>query len=839
MKRTVALFVVAISILSARGLSYTPAPGPMAGSPLALGQHPRIWVTPGTLPAIKARMATGGGLHNDARHWQSWVDSNFTTTWSVNQVNIAMIHYAFAYVLLKDGPVNGVAFSRTALDYGNHAKALLLGYIAANGGVIGDEQQEPAIVTYDWANPLFSASERITVINWLKTVDGKTDDGNPFNAVNAAQRGSRLLAGLAAAGDGVADTWAQSKIDSYLSLYRSNTGLTKSESDLSGDDGAAGQGISYMFTYSMRRLLHAEEGYRTAHGLSLAAHYGGSDARVFRYMPLRLAYGILPGGPADPNYPGGRQYRLEKSQYMTAGTGVREREFTFWLTALAGIYQSVDPNIASLSQWLINNRTGVMSGDPVSVLYDWVFGKFIMGPATPLSPLSPAQINLPASRRFNEGKFIFRSDWDNPDAPYVTVHVNQWHRSPWGMSPLLPGAFQIFRKGPQVINQGGTGGHDWGGGGRAGSSNILIFPDRTISAPTGPYDDEGGHRLLTGTMRGSIDFVPNSPNDALDEVRYLGNDPAAQRDVDYVFADLTRSYNSTRFSDGYNPARVSEVVREIVYFRPDRPGIDSDRMVILDRATTTSTKFEKEWLFHTSGEPMVDGPQITGAPVRGGRPDGHWTYPAATRITATNTVNGSNGRVFLTPLLPAGRVVVKVGGPDTAGRSWTTGSHEYESPYGQIWSAEHVDPLVSVDRMQYVGRYRVEIIPSVPSLTDVFLNVVEVTDAGVASPSPAVLLPGTMVAARVGNRIAAFNRTTASVVSGNFTIDQGGIYRMQIANLVPCGIYNVTVGGTTVRHTATAAGTLYFEQSVNAGTVVQFTLSAPAPAPLALFGPAR
>jgi hypothetical protein len=40
-----------------------------------------------------------------------------------------------------------------------------------------------------------------------------------------------------------------------------------------------------------------------------------------------------------------------------------------------------------------------------------------------------------------------------------------------------------------------------------------------------------------------------------------------------------------------------------------------------------------------------------------------------------------------------------------------------------------------------------------------------------------------------------------------------------------------------VRHTATAAGTLYFEQSVNAGTVVQFTLSAPAP--LALFGPTR
>ena len=62
---------------------------------------------------------------------------------------------------------------------------------------------------------------------------------------------------------------------------------------------------------------------------------------------------------------------------------------------------------------------------------------------------------------------------------------------------------------------------------------------------------------------------------------------------------------------------------------------------------------------------------------------------------------------------------------------------------------------------QYVGRYRVEIIPTNPSLRDVFLNVIEVTDAGVSAPAPAASLSGTdMAAARVGNRIAAFSSRT-------------------------------------------------------------------------------
>jgi hypothetical protein len=162
---------------------------------------------------------------------------------------------------------------------------------------------------------------------------------------------------------------------------------------------------------------------------------------------------------------------------------------------------------------------------------------------------------------------------------------------------------------------------------------MLIFPDRTQTASTGDWDDLGGHRRYIYdqvSMRGSIDFVQNTIADALDAMRYTLAD--AENDVDYVYADITRAYNSTRFKDDYNPARVSEVVRQMVYFRPSQPGTDPVRLVIFDRATTTNTKFEKEWLFHTAAEPMVNGTATNGQPVRGGHGNGHVTYTGATRV---------------------------------------------------------------------------------------------------------------------------------------------------------------------------------------------------------------
>jgi hypothetical protein len=260
---------------------------------------------------------------------------------------------------------------------------------------------------------------------------------------------------------------------------------------------------------------------------------------------------------------------------------------------------------------------------------------------------------------------------------------------------------------------------------------------------------------------------------------------------------------------------VSDVVRQLVYFRPQRPGLDPDRVVVFDRATSVDTRFEKRWLFHTSGEPIVNGTGQARVPVRNGDGTGKWTYAGATVVSSTNTVDGSNGRTFLTPLLPAGRTIVKVGGPNAAGQPWQMDSHEFESPFGIITPRYGVP---TPEQEQYIGRYRVEIIPSVSALSDVFLNVVEVTDAGTNTPTAAVLLPSSgLAAARVGDRIAAFNRLSTNVTTGEITLDVGGTYGIHFADLTPGGEYEVTVAGTASLKTASTAGTLYLRETLNAG----------------------
>jgi hypothetical protein len=222
---------------------------------------------------------------------------------------------------------------------------------------------------------------------------------------------------------------------------------------------------------------------------------------------------------------------------------------------------------------------------------------------------------------------------------------------------------------------------------------------------------------------------------------------------------------------------------------------------------------------------MVDGSVSAGQPVRNGSGAGKWTYTGASRVTATNTVNGSNGRTFLTPLLPTGRRIVKVGGPNAAGQSWQTDSHEYETPFGAI-VPRYSPPTAESE--QYVGRYRLEIIPTTPSLRDVFLNVIEVNDASAGAPSPTAALSGNdMAAARVGNRIAAFSRSTDSVATGDFTVDQAGTFRIHISDLSPATEYQITVGGNPVTLTASTAGTLYFERSVSAGTRISINRTGP------------
>jgi hypothetical protein len=765
------------------------------------------------MPALKAKLSSGGIWHSDFQTWIGWADRQYGSALSAGAGDRPFLAADYALVWLTY-PVSGISYGHSREEYGSVARSLLMNLPTLDVQV-GNNFWYGMPIAYDWAFPLLSSSDRRTLVDFMKTIDDYSythPEINPFNSQVTGARTQKMLSGLAIAFDGVDDAWAQDTLNRYPEYFSDQSGITRSESDLGGEDGTTGQGPTYGFAYTAAPLIITEEAWRTANGLSPAAHYSGADKSFVRRLPQYFAYLVLPWARQTNGLPNNRRYMLWKGEYSSANAPAYESTYQAWLTGLVGVMKNVDPQISGLAQWLIDERAGQMSvGDPYYVR-QWAYWKFILGDK--VAPMSPESLNLPVSRKFRDGKFVFRTGWDNVNDTYVTFTANEWMRSAYGMSPNYPGGFTIDRKGPQVIRQGGFSGHDWGSL-SAGPSNILLFVDSTQSKPANSHDDEGGQRAIPGYMRGSKDFIQDGPNDLRDNVRYLGADLAAGRDVDYVMADVTRAYSSVRYHDDYNPARVHETVRQLVYFRTPTPGVGSDYVVVFDRATSTDVKYEKRWLFHTSGEPMVDGAASAGQPVRNGSGEGKWTYTGASRVTATNTVNESNGRTFLTPLLPASRKIVKVGGPNSKGQSWQTDSHEFESPFGIITPRYGVP---DAETEQYMGRYRVEIIPTTPSLKDVFLNVVEVTDAGVAAPTPTAALSGSdFVAARVGSRIAAFSRNTDAVVTGDFTVDQGGAYRIHVADLSPSTEYQVTVAGNPFTMTSSAAGTLYLEREVAAG----------------------
>jgi hypothetical protein len=225
----------------------------------------------------------------------------------------------------------------------------------------------------------------------------------------------------------------------------------------------------------------------------------------------------------------------------------------------------------------------------------------------------------------------------------------------------------------------------------------------------------------------------------------------------------------------------------------------------------------------------VNGSQTAG-PSRNGSTSGKWTYTGATQVTATNTMNGSNGKVFLTPLLPANRKIVKVGGPNSSGVSYTSDSHEAEDSFGVQGPIQ--DPQGALTNTQYAGQYRIEIIPNTPSLYDTFLNVVEATDANIASATPTVMVSGAnMVGARVGDRIAVFNNQEGILGSGDFIIDSAGTYKILISDLNPSTNYSIAIGSNSQSVTTTTAGTVYLSATVAANTKVSLFTTSQVPPP--------
>ena len=106
-RRMILVFAVLVVVIisSSFGLAYTPP----ADSPLAKGEHPRLHITPATLPALRQKVMTD--YKDEYQQFIRWVASNFDNDFAYNG-NSDIIPDYHALICLLNIPES------TNLDYG-------------------------------------------------------------------------------------------------------------------------------------------------------------------------------------------------------------------------------------------------------------------------------------------------------------------------------------------------------------------------------------------------------------------------------------------------------------------------------------------------------------------------------------------------------------------------------------------------------------------------------------------------------------------------------------------------------------------------------------------------
>jgi hypothetical protein len=783
-----------------------------ASAPMSAGSHPRLLLNADELPALRAKLS--GPLRPDFQEFVSYVDSSFGTAASDSEYYYFMRDYAFLYVV---GNVSGVTYGRSMSEYG--AKAVELLKKIAAGGLTGDPAIHTMATTYDWVYPLLSASDKTMVVQALKTAafkpGGPGGGRSAFHHREIKDRLNYILAGMAFANDGVDNAEANARLSMYPTYVTGDGGVQPARNFIAGAEGGVSVGQGYAVNGTggdglVMTEMQFTEMWRTANGLSLAATYAGENS--FRYYAQWMTYALTP----YKNTYG--DYLLYSGHFMDRGTVARGFAEMATILGSARLYKSIDPSMAGLAQWLMN-ETGDVDNSGVTGKRKAVLANFIFNPGN-VTPRSPEQLNLPLSKWFRgTGWLAMRSGWSDVTDTMVTFTASPFTRSP-AYANLNQGSFTIDRGGPLAIHAGRGVHHAFSDLSRA--YNTITFPNP--GEPTGSwpeYWDMGGQRGYFKVPAGLSEYTKGSEWDIGGIKGVDQYDGSAAHDYDYVSSDLTRAYNGPANNEQYNTSKVRLFSRQLVYFRRETAG-GPDRVIVFDRTETTGSQFDKRWMFHPPGRDdgarsfVISGHSgVTAGPSRNGSTEGKRTFTQPDLITVTNNIAPHNGRLFWKPLLPANRIIVEVGGPNSSGQYSTSTSHEYETAYGkQDIASGNYGPSLS----QWVGHYSLELQPSADTLFDLFLNVLEATTPAQASISPTTMVSGPKtVGAAIGSRMAIFNRTEGYIASDSLTVPTGGTYRVLLCDLQPGMVY--TVNGASV--TAGPAGTAYATLTLGSNGTLQ------------------
>ena len=730
----------AIVVLAALGAArYTTAPVRSADLPVVHPQHPRLLFTASELPELRDRIAK-----YYRSEFQDFVNLlNDTRQLSKRQVEIEAnwggLNYAFVAALdPQEMSRRGIRFDArlsTASAYCeramSYARKLLPGVSTAagqRGGALSTGYPEPrylsVITTYDWCHPHLSDQDRRAIVDAYLSAYQEKYEGR--NLLKAEVEGMDMLANARASND-------LEDVLGILAFY--------------GDrypDAAVQEDLLQAFTsiWLDRFLVELNYFYREATGWHEGPGGYLGTAMTSISVPVAMfssALGVdyVSTTPFFSEYPvfveaNVRPHGLHRRAYYdrwgTISGGIAGPNCKSLMLNAGLLRRAGHPN-AALAKWAYEETAGDC-GDTVTryggtwsnaVLFWFLFGD------RGIERQSPIEMKLAHSLRLGLGQYVLRSGYE-PSASQVIFYAQE-HRM-YGHESQEYGTFSLHKFGNLILQAANT---------KSGEGDLDRGPDKGALF-------ENVVSLHKGASDPGLGFTPGRDVDpffgarGINRVQKAGTivaDAIGRGGFDYVGYDNSPMWAASA-------GTVSQ--REFVYLRGPA---DKEFLVILDRFDVENPSVgEKIWKSWVPTQPaFVDGDGSMPRP-------GKWTSSSSTTIELTNEFDGldgedfrsaaTHGRFFMKTLSPERPVINFIGGPDM---EFQSGDDDGTMPWGtpEMTQAEH----------EYLGWGRVEVRPSVPQASDLFLNVIQFGDAdtleAMAPTSRVDSIDGKMTGAHIGD----------------------------------------------------------------------------------------
>ena len=321
------------------------------------------------------------------------------------------------------------------------------------------------------------------------------------------------------------------------------------------------------------------------------------------------------------------------------------------------------------------------------------------------------------------GGMVARTGWENGSTSHTAVaEMKIVERLYNNHQHLDAGAFQLYYKGPLAIESGIYAGTEGAYGcdhfinyyQRTIAHNCMLVynPDEVFTWQRRPVVNDGGQQWARGGAEpSSLEALTNDEYKKGEVLAHAFGPNPLKPDYSYLKGDLTNAYTD----------KVKNHQRSFVFLNLYNLQVPA-ALIVYDHIEASNSEFRKTWLLHCVQEPAFNG----------------------NVCTVVRNEKGYSGKLVNTVLLPLPQNtnLTKVGGP---GNEFSVGGINYPQR------------IRNDDNWSDGAAWRIELSPKTPSETDVFLNVMQVTDAANSQLLPVEKMETeTMTGVKIGDRIVMF-----------------------------------------------------------------------------------